>query len=61
MQQTDISRMVLSRLLSVVKEIQSYPNGIPKEVSPITETGSFHPITTLTNPEISSSVSSNNH
>ena len=64
MQQTiDISWMELSHLLSVVKEIQSYPNGIPKEGSPITETGLFRPIATLTNPEISSSssVSSNNH
>ena len=64
MQQTiDISWMELSHLLNVVKEIQSYPNGISKEGSPITETGLFRPIATLTNPEISSSsnVSSNNH
>ena len=64
MQQTiDISWMELSHMLNVVKEIQSYPNGIPKEGSPITETGLFRPIATLTNPEISSSssVSSNNH
>ena len=65
MQQTiDISWMELSHLLSVVKEIQSYPIGIPKEGSPITETGLFRPIATLTNPEISSSsssVSSNKH
>ena len=59
----DISWMELSHLLNVVKEIPSYPNGIPKEGSPITETGLFRPIATLTNPEISSSssVSSNNH
>ena len=63
MQQTkDISWIELSHLLSVVKEIQNYPNGIPKEGSPVTETGLFHPITTLTNPEISrSSVSSSSH
>ena len=64
MQQTiDISWMDLSHLLNVVKGIQSYPNGKPKEGSPITETGLFRPIATLTNPEISSSssVSSNNH
>ena len=64
MQQTiDISWMELSHLLRVVKEIQSHPNGIPKEGSPITETGLFRAIATLTNPEISSSsssVSSNN-
>ena len=37
MQQTiDISWMELSNLLSVVKEIQSYPNGIPKEGNLIT-------------------------
>ena len=64
MQQTiDISWMELSHLLSVVKEIQSYPNGIPKEGSPITKNGLFRPIATLINPEISSSssVSSNHH
>ena len=67
MQQTlDISWMELSRFLSVVKEIRSYPNGIPKEASPITETGLFRKITTSKNPEInsscsSSSVSCNNH
>ena len=63
MRQTiDISWMELSHLLSVVKEIQSYPNGIPKEGSPITETVFFRPIATLTYPEISSSsVSCNNH
>ena len=63
MQRTiDISWMELFHLLSVVKEIQSYPNGIPKEGNPTTETVLFRPIATLTNPEISSSsVSSNNN
>ena len=63
MQQTiDISWMELSHLLKIVNEIQSYTSGIPKEGSPITETGLFRPLATLTNPEISSSsVSSNSH
>ena len=44
-QQTiDISWMELSHLLKIIKEVQSFPNGIPEEGAPITEPELFRPI-----------------